>query len=1008
MIAGGGSPVNYNIITTMTAGGIICRARGTGMSAQFVGSGNFENRGDSDWFKVHLTAGTSYQLTISSSVQALQAQILMADGQPLELAISYSNLSVFVAPITGDYFVAASTFGPAAAYTIAVTEFDDPITAWTNTTGTIATGETVTIHAGDSHVSHDQDWYATDLVAGQSYVFSASNLTSDVYVMDGDGHVFATSDGQQVHFTATQTGRYYLGVQNGGGGYDSTVTLTALADDHNDNVAQGSTGSLAVDAPAQGRWESADDADWYAITLVAGSSYRSALTGPDPFSIQSHLQIADASGVIVADSIQQDSPGSTVFTAAVSGTYYIGALARPISVGDPASTAHLSGWDYSVTATALTGDVAASTLTTATAEVGGQAAGFWNGAGDHDWIRVDLTEGQSYSFTLTTAQGNSGSFALRDAAGNAIYSYGTQMLFFPMTITHTAETTGSFYYDVGHDNAVTSQANVNYSVSVATFADDFADNIATTGHLTVNGTASGVSEIAGDVDWFSVQLVAGSSYLLGSAATALYDAAGHLVTTPNIGDLTYTATQSGTYYVSGGNGNVGGYSVAIATVFDDYREDTDTTGLLRQLFTGTVNDDQLTGTDYADEIRAMAGSDTLNGGAGNDLLDGGDGNDLIFGGSGNDNVLGGNDMDSLFGEAGNDQLTGGAGDDLLIGGLGSDSLNGAGGIDMVSYEDNQGSVFVNLTTRAGFGNAAQGDTYISIENVRGSIFDDTMIGDGGANRLEGGDGNDVLRGAFGADTLVGGAGTDTASYEDNQGPVFVNLLTGQGFNNAAQGDSFDSIENLTGSIYNDYFIGTNGANTLNGGDANDILLGALGADSLIGGAGVDTASYEDNQGAVFVNLTLGQGFGNAAEGDTFSGIENLTGTVFYDTFIGDANANRLDGALGNDALTGAGGADTFVFDTAFAFNNIDQIVDFTHDTDKIELDDAIFAGLALGTLSADAFAVGVATTAAQHILYNADTGALSFDADGSGAGAAIQFATLQTHLTITNTDFVVV
>ncbi len=178
--------------------------------------------------------------------------------------------------------------------------------------------------------------------------------------------------------------------------------------------------------------------------------------------------------------------------------------------------------------------------------------------------------------------------------------------------------------------------------------------------------------------------------------------------------------------------------------------------------------------------------------------------------------------------------------------------------------------------------------------------------------------------------------------------MFVNLLTGQGFNNAAQGDSFDGIENLTGSIYNDYFIGTNGANTLNGGDANDILLGALGADSLIGGVGIDTASYEDNQGAVFVNLTLGQGFGNAAEGDSFSSIENLVGTVFYDTFIGDANANRLDGALGNDTLTGAGGADVFVFDTAFAFNNIDEITDFTHGTDHIELDDAIFSGLVLG------------------------------------------------------------
>ncbi len=363
--------------------------------------------------------------------------------------------------------------------------------------------------------------------------------------------------------------------------------------------------------------------------------------------------------------------------------------------------------------------------------------------------------------------------------------------------------------------------------------------------------------------------------------------------------------------------------------------------------------------------------------------------------------------DILQGTAGVDVIDGFDGNDLLIGGLGADALNGGAGIDTASYEDNQGAIFANLTLGQGFGNAAAGDTYSSIENVRGSVFDDTIIGDGGANRLEGGAGNDVLRGAIGSDTLIGGAGTDTASYEDNQGSVFVNLLTGQGFNNAAQGDSFDSIENLTGSIFADYFIGTNGVNILDGGAGNDTLLGGLGADMLIGGAGNDTASYEDNQGAVFVNLTLGQGFGNAAQGDIFSGIENLTGTVFYDTFIGDENANRLDGARGNDTLTGAGGADTFVFDTIFAANNIDTVTDFAHGVDHIELDDAIFAGLATGTPRPTP-SRSAPQPPPRSISSTTPTPARSpYDADGSGAGAAIQFATLQAHLTITNTDFLV-
>ncbi|MDB5706725.1 MAG: hemolysin-type calcium-binding repeat family protein [Sphingomonas bacterium] len=975
------------------------------MSAQFVASDSFENRGDGDWFKVHLLAGHSYRLAISSGSQSVEAHIMMPDGQPLELPVSYTNQSVFVAPVDGDYFVAAHSFGAAASYSVTIDEFTDPVLASTATTASIQVGGTVAVHASDMLVTGDNDWYAADLVAGQSYVFSSSDITGKVYVMDAGGHLFANDSGQQVHFTATETGRYYLGLANLGSS-DSTLTLLSQADDHADNIAQGSNGALAVGTPAQGNWESAGDTDWFAITLVAGSSYNFALTAvstPNPY-----LQIADASGVIVTDSLQQDSRGSTIFTAATSGTYYVGASAHPVTSGSSAND-YLSGWNYSLSATAVANDLAATALTTGTVAVGGQTQGVWNGAGDHDWLRVDLVQGQSYVFSLALAGGNTASFALYDAAGNQLSGIVNQAIFGgTVTVTHTAETTGSYYIDAGHNYAVTSQANVNYTVAVAGFADDYADNAATTGHLAVDGSVSGTLETANDVDWFSVDLVAGTSYLIGGAATAIYDAAGHQLTNPNIGDLTYSATETGTYYVAASTGVVGTYSATITAVFDDYRETTATTGLLRQLFSGTTGNDTLTGTDYADDMRGFAGADSLSGGGGFDLLDGSDGNDVLDGGAGNDTLTGGNDLDTLLGGDGNDMLSGGNGDDLLIGGLGADFINGGAGIDTVSYEDNQGAVFVNLTLHQGFGNSAAGDSYTAVENVRGSIFDDTMIGDGGANRLEGGDGNDVLRGAIGADALVGGNGLDTASYEDNQGSVFVNLLTGQGFNNAAQGDSFSSIENLTGSIFADYFIGSDGANTLDGGAGDDVLLGALGADTLIGGAGLDTASYEDNQGAVFVNLTLGQGFGNAAEGDTFNSIENLAGTVFYDTFIGDGNANRLDGARGNDTLTGAGGADTFVFDTILTFNNIDTITDFTHGTDHMELAHSIFTVLGVGALAVDAFVTGAAaTTAAQHIIYNDNTGALSYDADGSGAGAAIQFATLQTHLTLSSTDFVV-
>ena len=137
---------------------------------------------------------------------------------------------------------------------------------------------------------------------------------------------------------------------------------------------------------------------------------------------------------------------------------------------------------------------------------------------------------------------------------------------------------------------------------------------------------------------------------------------------------------------------------------------------------------------------------------------------------------------------------------------------------------------------------------------------------------------------------------------------------------------------------------------------------------------------------------------------------NLTGNALAQYLYGNAGANILDGKSGADVLTGFGGADSFAFTSALGGGNVDRIGDFVAADDTILLDDAVFTGLALGALDADAFVIGTqAADASDRIIYNSATGALLFDADGSGgASAAVQFATLDGAPFIAASDFMVI
>ncbi|WP_027998875.1 M10 family metallopeptidase C-terminal domain-containing protein [Sinorhizobium arboris] len=172
-----------------------------------------------------------------------------------------------------------------------------------------------------------------------------------------------------------------------------------------------------------------------------------------------------------------------------------------------------------------------------------------------------------------------------------------------------------------------------------------------------------------------------------------------------------------------------------------------------------------------------SGSKVAIGNIANALQFQGDGRSLIEnakGGAGNDTITGNAAANALWGNGGNDRLIGGDGNDNLVGGTGADRLDGGNGTDLANYSNAATGIVADLYSPGSNTGEAAGDTYVSIERLYGSAFNDSLRGDNRANLLNGlagndtlygRDGNDTLIGGNGADRLIGGAGADTFVFQ---------------------------------------------------------------------------------------------------------------------------------------------------------------------------------------------------------------------------------------------------
>jgi Ca2+-binding RTX toxin-like protein len=353
-------------------------------------------------------------------------------------------------------------------------------------------------------------------------------------------------------------------------------------------------------------------------------------------------------------------------------------------------------------------------------------------------------------------------------------------------------------------------------------------------------------------------------------------------------------------------------------------------------------------------------------------IHGEDGDDLIVGGAGRDTLYGEAGTDRLIGGDNNDILLGGNGDDTLEGGLGADVIDGGSGIDQVSYENSKAGVVFAIkkgTTDVfvGTGGEADGDEITNIEYLVGSHFNDTLYGNAeDSSTIEGLAGNDILIGGSDRDYLIGGAGADAlhggagatvndgTSYLTSASGVVVNLLTGKGSGGDAEGDTFDSIEDIQGSSSDDVITGNakdniidgwygddqlasgGGNDEIHGGFGNDTIYGtADGGDTLDGGGtraaperdtlsyeragfGVEADLYDETGGkddiarALVSSTTDDDGDVTNVYAEHVSTFENLTGSKFNDNLIGDDQYNVITGLAGDDKIYGQAGNDTLI------------------------------------------------------------------------------------------------
>ena len=877
--------------------------------------GTIDTTGDHDWYRVTLVAGQTYTFStilggggLSDSILALRdasGALIAQNDDAVSGSSSYLFSEItYTATSSGTFFLDVSGYSTSTGTFVltSTAPVADTIAASTATTASLTLG---TATNGVLNATGDHDWYAVQLVAGQTYLVTTTatggtDIDTTLMLRDSTGALLAYNDDSagtfsRIRFTATTSGTYY-------------VDLGAWA-----NSESGNYRVTAEVAPP--------------LTVYTNDQIATQLTNTYWGGSSRHWNVT-AGGNITVNITALTAPGQALAREAL----LLWSDATGISFSEVASGGQMT-FDDNQTGAFASSVVSGGIITSSTINV------------SESWLASSGATLRSYTFQAYIHEighalglGHGGNYnSSADYQQDASYlndSWATTIM------SYFDQTENTYFANLGF----TRQFTVTPLV---------ADMVATTnlyGTATTTRTGNSIYGVGNNTGRASYDATATNTPL----TITIVDHGG----TDTLDYSIYSAAQRidlNTETFSNIGGLTGNLTIARGTVIENA--------------IGGSGADTLIGNSANNELTGGGSNDTINGGAGTGdtaVYAGNSSEYQIVTNASGTTVTGigaraADGTDTLT----NVEFVRFANTTIAIGGsannpvqIGTPPMADQGALDgqaftyqiptSAFYDPDAGTVLTyvatlangaalpawlsfNATTRTFSGTpplsavgtplnirvtASDQSTSISDDftlqiiqamgaQVNGSSGDDILFGTFRAEPMNGYAGNDIFYCSAGADIIDGSTGTDTVNYSLSTVGVTVNLTTGiQGGLGDAQGDNLLSIENIVGSAVADTMTGSSLDNTIEGGAGDDILDG---------GAGNDTVSYASSTYGVTVHLDNPTPQNTVQQGmDTIIGFENIIGSNSHDSLWGDANNNVITGGAGFDTIVSGGGTNTLI------------------------------------------------------------------------------------------------